>query len=600
MAKNTGRLFPIFGSHAQSAAPPPPTGVPAEAPPPSTLEAEPATTEPTAEAQPPAQSHGEDASEAPQPESAASARERALLEEAGQATASKDYLRAAECYAEASELFPDRLDYRMMAGHCLKDARDYEGAFEAYSAALAVQATGDVYVQLGHLFKITGNIKEEEWAYQESARLGEVSAYAEIANLGSASAAQLNFFRAPPQPEDLPAEAFWDVILCRRGNSPDHGAIANAGKALALHGQADIARAFLEIAYLVDDAGAFRQEHYSLVQRTGLWPPSHLSELVKANVSRADRRTTPARVRLQRLIPQILAGKDADGGTAPGGSPVRRESEPDWPPAVLASADFKPVLDRLTAAIDRLYQAIAAKTPISGAAVIEAVRGLEQAVIASDHVVTFPNSADVPSLRLVSAGVLNTLARRWLRDHANRFIGAYVRPEQVAADLSLGGNPLADLIAELGSASAAFEEIDRQLVAVSRAPSSADFDRFFSRVAATAGAALTVSQMDDVLQEAIQRRLRKSVAVLAWNWVVPDAPAWKITHYAQKLKEAGDLAFAYELMQRGVDEKDAPKDYLVEKALLAKVNGDFATAARLFETIAAAIRGTPSQGRSSH
>ncbi len=512
---------------------------------------------------------------------------RALLDEAEKAIANKEHFRAAKCYAHVADLFPESPDYRMMSGHCLKDGRDYKGAFDAYSAVLATQPTGDVYVQLGHLFKITGNINEEEWAYRESAQLGEATAYVEIANLGSASAAQLAFFDTPSKPDDLPPEAFWDVALCLRGDTLDHRAIINAGKSLALHGLPDVARAFFELAYLTDDVGAFRQEHYTLVQHIGVWPAAHLSELVKANVGRADRRAISPRARLQRMIAGMLASKDLDGEETSRRLPVPPEPRSPWPLTVLACDDAETVLNRLIEAVDQAYFAIAAKTPVSAAAVIGGVQGLQQAAIPSEHMITFPNAANIPNLRLVAANALNDLVCRWCRDHAKRFVGAYVRPEQVAADLSLGGNPLADLVAELGSAAAIFDEINRLLPPSTSASSNPALDKLFSQLAATGARSLTVSQIDDLLQEAIERRLPQSIQVLAWNWVAADAPTWNIIDCAHRLKGAGYLAFAYKLMKCAVQEKEAPKDYLVEKALLAKINGDFATAARLFEKISA-------------
>ncbi len=512
---------------------------------------------------------------------------RALLDEAEKATANNDYLRAAECYARAAELFPQSPEYRMMAGHRLKDARDYRGAFDAYSSVLASDPTGDVYVQLGHLFKITGNINEAEWAYRESARMGEATAQGEIANLGSASAGQLAFFGASAKPDDLPPQAFWDVHLCRRGEGLDHGAITNAGKSLALNGLSDVARAFFEVAYLTDDVGAFRQEHFALVQRAGVWPAEHLSELVKANLTRTDRRAMSPRARLQRMIPQILGRKELDERDASEWPPIPTKPRSEWPPSILTGHDSQSILDRLTEAVDQVYRAVAVRTPISGAAVIGSVQALQQAAIPSDHVITFPNAADFQNLRLVAAGVLNDLVRRWLRHHAKRFIGAYVTPEQIAADLSFGGLPLADLVADLQSAAAVFDEINRQLPPSTAGRSSPALDGLFTQLAATGAPALTVSQIDDLLQEAIERRLPQSIMVLAWSLVAADAPAWMMVRCAQRLKSAGYLAIAYKLMKRGDEETDAPRDYLVEKALLAKIMGDFTTAARLFENVAA-------------
>ncbi|HME83346.1 MAG TPA: glycosyltransferase family 9 protein [Roseiarcus sp.] len=509
--------------------------------------------------------------------------ERAAVAKAEQALENKEYLKAARFYAEAAELAPSRIDYRMMCGHCLKDGREFQGAFDAYMSALSAASSGDAYVQLGHLFKLTGNLNEEERAYREGERLGEAAALVEIANLAGASVAQLALFAAPPQQDDLPADLFWEVMLCGRGETLDHGAITNAGKSLALCGFSDVAKAFFEVAYLAYDEEAFRSEHFTLVQRTGLWPATHLSELVRASLSRSGRGSTSVRSRLQGMIVRMAEVRLSEHEPPLLAPP---EPFPDWPPKVLGRDECEGLLKGLSDAIDRTYRAFSAETPISGAEIIEGVQGLQQAALASDHVVTFPASASSADLRLVATGVLNSLVRRWLRSHRRRFLGPYIRPEQVAADLAVGGNPLGDLAMELRSAAAVFDEVAR-LLPRAAGPSSLSLDRFFYPLAATGASALSPDQLDDFLQEAIRRELPNSIAVLAWSFVAAGASSGRIIHYAQKLKSAGRAAFAYDFMNRGLNEDCATKEYLVEKALLAKINGDFRNAARLFEKLAA-------------
>ena len=408
--------------------------------------------------------------------------ERALVAKAEQALENKEYRQAAECYGRAVEFAPGRVDYLVMSGHCLKDAGDLSGAFVAYSAALAARPTADAHVQLGHLFKITGNLYEAEAAYRQGARLGEASAQSELANLGSASEAQLTFFHASKRPDDVPIELFWNVMLCGRDEMLDHGAIMKAGKSLALAGIQDIAKAFFEIAYLSDEAGAFREEHYSLVQRTSIWPTTHLSELVRARASRADQRAMPARARLQRLI-ALTASEGSDQDYATPSPPFAREPASTSLPQVLDRDRCEAFLKRLTGAFDSAYRAFSVETPISATAIVEGVRGLQQAASAVRAGRDLSSRRDCRAdLRLVAAGILNGLVRRWLRDNVSRFLGPYVRPSQIAADLMLGGNPLSHLAAELGPASAVFDEINdsfRVLAAGSEKYSNAALDHFF-------------------------------------------------------------------------------------------------------------------------
>jgi hypothetical protein len=316
----------------------------------------------------------------------------------------------------------------------------------------------------------------------------------------------------------------------------DYRAIIRAGKSLALAGLLDIAKAFFETAYLSDESGAFRQEHYSLVQRTSIWPTTHLSELVRARANRADRRAMPVRVRLQRLIALTAAGEGADQDDAALDPPTAREASSASQPEVLDRDRSESVLKRLTDAVDRAYRAFSVETPISAVSVIEGVRGLQHAASPSQRMVTFPSDGTVTDLRLVAAGILNGLVRRWLRDNVSRFLGAYVRPEQIAAELSLGGNPLSQLAEELGPP-AVFDEIDRQLppspAGVANV-SNASLDKFFCRLAATGAPALSEAQLEEFLQEAMRRRLGASVAVLAQNWVAARPSSGRITACAQR------------------------------------------------------------------
>jgi tetratricopeptide (TPR) repeat protein len=335
--------------------------------------------------------------------------ERALVAEAEQALEVKEYQRAARCFARAVEFAPSRVDYLVMSGHCLKDAGDFGDAFVAYSAALAARPTGDTHVQLGHLFKITGNLYEAEAAYRRGARLGEASAQLELANLGSASEAQLTVFDGSARPDDLPIELFWNVMLCGRGENLDCSAIIRAGKSLALAGLLDIAKAFFETAYLSDETGAFRQEHYALVQRTSIWPTTHLSELVRARASRTDRHAMPVRMRLQRLIALTTAGAGTDQDDAAPSPPIAREPGSASLPEVLERDRSEAFLKRLTDAVDRTYRAFSVETPISAVALVERVRGLQQAASPSERMVTFPSGMTVTDLRLVAAGILKGL-----------------------------------------------------------------------------------------------------------------------------------------------------------------------------------------------
>lgn len=512
--------------------------------------------------------------------------EDALVAEAGEAIQDGEYFRAAERFAAAAKLAPDRIDYIMMRGHCLKDGGDFLGAFRAYAEGLDAAPSGDPHIQLGHLFKITGNLNEARLAYGRGARLSETAGAVELDNLGSISAAELRL-PAEDGASALSIERLFEVAWCDHDDAFNRAAIVAAGKSLAAAAAPDIARAFFEVAYLSDDAGAYHREHYAIVQRFPLWPATHFSELARANAVRAQRAPT-ARARLAKLAAATLAVEE-DGSDDEAPNPPASLRAPDWPPEVLTAEVGETLLKRLTDALDCVYRAFSAETRLSGAAAIEVVRALDSATHPFDHIVSFPLGEARADLRLLAARVLNAVVRRWLRVSEGRFLGPFVRPEHVAADLSFGRPRLSDLVAELGSAGAVFDEVEAQLLLRPRPAGTPNpvIDRFFAQLFAAGAAALSEGLTEDFLRESLRRRLPNASAVLAWSFVAAGGATNKIIDFAQQLKSAGYSQFAYVFMNCSRDEAQASRDFLIEKALLAKIVGDFANSARLFETVAA-------------
>jgi ADP-heptose:LPS heptosyltransferase len=513
--------------------------------------------------------------------------EDALVAEAGKAIQDGEYLRAAERFADAAKAAPERIDYVVMRGHCLKDGGDFPGAFRAYAEALDAAPSGDPHIQLGHLFKITGNLNEARLAYARGARLNDTTGILELHNLGSISAAELRLPAAAGEGA-LPAELFFEVACCDRDDTFNHAAIVAAGKSLAAAGAHDIAKAFFEAAYLADGAEAHRREHYAIVRRFPLWPAIHLSELARASAVRAAQRPLTARARLAKLAAATLGAEEDgvdDAAQTPPASPRTRE----WPPEILTADAGETVLKGLMGALDRAYRAFATEAQLSGAAAIEAVSALDSATHPFDHVVSFPLGRAPADLRLTAARVLNAIVRRWLSAEKSRFLSPFVRPGHVEADLSSGRARLTDLVVELGAANVVFDEVEAQLPGRPRVGGSPNpIDRFFVQLFAAAAADASESLIEDFLRESIRRRLPNASAILAWRLTAAGAATEKIIGFAQQLKSAGYSQFAYAFMKHSRDEAQAPREFLVEKALLAKIVGDFASSARLFERVAAA------------
>lgn len=124
------------------------------------------------------------------PEPAAAALDAALAE-ADRLRDAGEPARAAEAYAAALALAPDRPTLRVQLGNMLKDAGRLAEAEAAYRAALAARpGDADVRLQLGHALKLAGREREAMGAYAEALALdpGCEAARRELVAFGEAGA----------------------------------------------------------------------------------------------------------------------------------------------------------------------------------------------------------------------------------------------------------------------------------------------------------------------------------------------------------------------------------------------------------------------------
>lgn len=77
---------------------------------------------------------------------------------------------AATLYQRAIEAGDDRPGVRKQLANMLKDSRRFNEAFEQYSLCLATKRNlADTYVQLGHLFKMQGEMNRAIEYYRKAA-----------------------------------------------------------------------------------------------------------------------------------------------------------------------------------------------------------------------------------------------------------------------------------------------------------------------------------------------------------------------------------------------------------------------------------------------
>lgn len=86
-----------------------------------------------------------------------------------QARDSGDWIEAVNHYKLHLENKPNDFGIWVQLGNCSKEARQYETSFKAYEKAKKINdKDADLFLQLGHLFKLMSNKPEAVLAYQQA------------------------------------------------------------------------------------------------------------------------------------------------------------------------------------------------------------------------------------------------------------------------------------------------------------------------------------------------------------------------------------------------------------------------------------------------
>lgn len=85
------------------------------------------------------------------------------------------FAEAAEAYRDALKVNPKHAGAWGQLGNMLKDSRQYSEAQIAYETALELKESADTYLQLGHLFKLAGNMQKSISYYEKALALDKNS-----------------------------------------------------------------------------------------------------------------------------------------------------------------------------------------------------------------------------------------------------------------------------------------------------------------------------------------------------------------------------------------------------------------------------------------
>jgi ADP-heptose:LPS heptosyltransferase/tetratricopeptide (TPR) repeat protein len=512
-----------------------------------------------------------------------------FLQRADTARDSGQWREAAELYARAAANDPQSASALLcQRGNCLKEAGAYPEAFAAYAAAITAapensQERADLDLQLGHLFKITGNFSAAARAYEQSAALGAPEASAEIESFPSVTPSIVRFLSEDSAlaGAEISESVFETLLSCDLAPNPSPRTLGQMGWALATCGEKELARGFFELAYLAATDEAVEADHVGIVLQSGAWPLSHLSELTLAANSRAAYRPKDVAGRLEALC--RAAGAEPDAAPAAPAAPVQSV----WPPEVVDVANVEARLAPLLTALDRAYQAFAL---IHGDAGDDALVALRELARFSRNVaarVAFPRARSRTDLRLCASRVLGDCVAKWLVGAKSRYLSHSATPRLVGAIIALRGNPLVERLEELGAPRALFQELAENLsIAMPKATPEAR-DQALSRLIFATGAELSVDDLGAFAQMAADRRLPLTCEAVIICQARDSAALYDdAVATAQKLKTVGLHVSALNLLERTLDQEKAPTGALIEEALLAKIVGRFDLAARLFEICA--------------
>jgi ADP-heptose:LPS heptosyltransferase len=498
---------------------------------------------------------------------------------------------AADLYGRAMEADPSKTYLLVGRGNCLKDAGQYSAALQCYAQGLAFTDDGDPEVQMGHLFKISGNISAAARAYRRGARVGNKWGIEELAVVRNLSEEVLCIDGTDGTSgvdTDVPLWAFWDIISCDRDGMANPSQLRRAASILAVRGAKYLARAFFELAYLVGDAGRLTKEHVNAVLHTNLWNGSHFSDLTRAENSLSADRPSDARLQLRTLS---LAALSLEPGFVKNDtqSVLNASRDESWPPRELSRQDSAILLPKISTSLHRVYEEIALRGMHDGADAMSSIVDLSRVVAPFISCVAFCSARSQDDFVHCATRVLNDCVLKWLCSVQSRYMGPFAASKVVSAYLALRSNPLRERIHALSSAASAFNEID-SLISVSNASSEAK-DQAVARVLSVCLPDLSINDrlaLYEITSRASLPHTRSALdsSLIDWIQASPVHYGDEAVGIAQRLKHAGEPLLALNVLDRCIDEKAASFSGLVEKAIVAKVCGDFRSAARLMELCA--------------
>ncbi|SFJ54949.1 ADP-heptose:LPS heptosyltransferase [Bosea sp. OK403] len=497
-----------------------------------------------------------------------------------------DWRRAAFFYARAADEQPKRAaSFWVQAGNCAKESHQFAKALEFYSyAEQALHLTpeahrseawrnerADLFVQFGHLLKLSGNFSACANAYRGAAEMGSPDGPRELQALGHLNAAVVKFSQATEG--DVSAVSLLAVCSCEL-RPLDAETLREAARALSERpANNDLACSFAGLAYLSDRSAHAVKNHLDFVARYGL------RGVVASTAAGPGKERAPNARKLVRNAALQLANETANEISVAFEPQHGAVQQLSLNQGLLSNEAEKEALARaLTLSIEAVFATAWAHPDDFSLRLNVAFDRMEAASKPLDSLVVFCETRTAKALRAVAIRALNNAVQAWLATHK---LGAGMAAlDRLAVGVRFEyGDALRRRRTELGSGLKLFSEIDSLLYGATKDPGGRD--RATAVLLAAISDSLTLEEAVDLLQIDTfgPISVKAAIAVAHQNACTPH----ESIYLAQKLKEHGRLAESLMILD-AFDEKYAPMPLLIEKALISKSLGKFRVAAELLES----------------
>jgi ADP-heptose:LPS heptosyltransferase len=524
-----------------------------------------------------------------------------------------DWAEAARLYEIEIAQSPQRADLLIQLGHCNKERGEYRRSYENYLAAINIQPfDDDVYLHVGHLLKVTGNLYCASRCYLFSSLRGNIDATSEYNDIGKITIPPRFSFREKRSAEGTSANEYANgderrlnlilgtLEMCEVDTSAI-GRLREAAQLLFLAGCTAAAKGMFEMSFIREGFGLVgRRNSIEIGLRTGLWggggPFLHRSRDISG--PRAPFPTV-RRAAVAWLIAQF--NEDGVGASMPASDEV---SDPLRSPAERISSEFAELysVDALAAhsifmrqqatairdLVSCFYEALSAGSPDDDWTQLRAVMcDLKASVADAAPLISFDTDDIRDNVEVHAARILFNNLYDFIYDNYPSIIGPSASP-QVLARTSRFECPM--LAPYLGKASALHDSPSELIndLAYEIARSDLADRRALEHVIALIGSRIEGDALHHLFSAVLKGGLPNAIAALLHSLMSKHRNNRSlIIRFSQILKHAGFFEMARVILQtipgrKSVEAGSVEFDVLIERAILEKICGNFDEAVRIF------------------